>query len=72
MCTFVSNVTLNEFTGSNGNPVQSMAVTLSYDRRAIDEGQAAEFLAGLRDILKEPSRMILGGVPSAARARVGI
>jgi len=72
MCTFISNKTLYEITGSNGKPVHSMAVTLSYDRRAIDEGQAAEFLAGLRDILKEPSRMILGGVPSAARARVGI
>jgi pyruvate/2-oxoglutarate dehydrogenase complex dihydrolipoamide acyltransferase (E2) component len=49
-----------------------MAVTLSYDRRAIDEEQAAEFLAGLRDILRDPSRMILGGVPTSARARVGI
>ncbi|XP_059482904.1 pyruvate dehydrogenase protein X component, mitochondrial-like [Neocloeon triangulifer] len=58
--------------GSDGKPVQSMCVTLSYDRRAIDEEQAAEFLAGLRDILEDPSRMILGGVPSSIKARVGI
>ncbi|XP_065344691.1 pyruvate dehydrogenase protein X component, mitochondrial-like [Cloeon dipterum] len=58
--------------GSDGKPVQSMNVTLSYDRRAIDEEQAAEFLSGLRDILKDPSRMLLGGVPPSMRARVGI
>lgn len=58
--------------GEGGQSRTHMTVTLSYDRRAIDEEQAAEFLAVLRDVLASPTRMILGSVPGAARARVGI
>ncbi|KAF4520780.1 hypothetical protein B566_EDAN011432 [Ephemera danica] len=53
-----------------GKTATLMTVTLSYDRRAIDEEQAADFLAALRDILSNPTRMILGGIASATRARV--
>jgi pyruvate/2-oxoglutarate dehydrogenase complex dihydrolipoamide acyltransferase (E2) component len=49
-----------------------MTVTLSYDRRAIDEEQAADFLSVLRDVLASPSRMILGSVSASGRARVGV
>ena len=32
-----------------------MTVTLSYDRRAIDDEQAADFLAVLQEILQDPT-----------------
>ncbi|XP_043481795.1 dihydrolipoyllysine-residue acetyltransferase component of pyruvate dehydrogenase complex-like [Leptopilina heterotoma] len=37
-----------------------MTVTLSYDRRAIDEDQAADFLAVLRAMLEEPTFLAVG------------
>jgi pyruvate dehydrogenase E2 component (dihydrolipoamide acetyltransferase) len=37
-----------------------MTVTLSYDRRAIDESQAAEFLAVLKSILENPALLVAG------------
>lgn len=58
--------------GMGGEIKTMMTVTLSYDRRAIDEEQAADFLAVLHDVLGNPSRMILGSVPASSRARVGV
>ncbi|XP_071558774.1 dihydrolipoyllysine-residue acetyltransferase component of pyruvate dehydrogenase complex [Temnothorax nylanderi] len=40
--------------------VSKMATTLSYDRRAIDEDQAAEFLAILRAMLEDPAFLAAG------------
>lgn len=37
-----------------------MSTTLSYDRRAIDEDQAADFLAVLRTMLEDPSFLVAG------------
>lgn len=37
-----------------------MSVTLSYDRRAIDEDQAADFLAVLRAMLEDPTFLAIG------------
>ncbi|XP_033216895.1 dihydrolipoyllysine-residue acetyltransferase component of pyruvate dehydrogenase complex-like [Belonocnema kinseyi] len=37
-----------------------MTVTLSYDRRAIDEDQAADFLAVLRVMLEDPTFLAVG------------
>ena len=38
-----------------------MKVTLSYDGRAIDEEIASEFLDALKEMLEDPSIMLLGG-----------
>ncbi|KAH0954597.1 hypothetical protein HN011_002762 [Eciton burchellii] len=40
--------------------ITEMTVTLSYDRRAIDESQAAEFLAVLKSILENPALLVAG------------
>lgn len=37
-----------------------MSTSLSYDRRAIDEDQAADFLAVLKAMLEDPSFLIAG------------
>lgn len=37
-----------------------MSTTLSYDRRAIDEDQAADFLAVLKAMLEDPSFLVAG------------
>lgn len=37
-----------------------MAVQLSYDRRAIDEDQAANFLAVVRAMLEDPAFLVAG------------
>lgn len=37
-----------------------MTVTLSYDRRAIDEDQAADFLSVLRAMLEDPTFLAVG------------
>lgn len=66
------NLTIIQYVqGMGGQSQTMMTVTLSYDRRAIDEEQAADFLAVLRDVLASPSRMILGSVSASGRARVG-
>ncbi|XP_023719887.2 pyruvate dehydrogenase protein X component, mitochondrial isoform X3 [Cryptotermes secundus] len=43
------------------NPVTKMKITLSYDGRAIDEEVASEFLDVVREMLEDPSVMLLGG-----------
>ncbi|XP_016920895.2 dihydrolipoyllysine-residue acetyltransferase component of pyruvate dehydrogenase complex, mitochondrial [Apis cerana] len=40
--------------------VTNMSTSLSYDRRAIDEDQAADFLAVLKAMLEDPSFLIAG------------
>ncbi|OAD60297.1 hypothetical protein WN48_05344 [Eufriesea mexicana] len=40
--------------------VMRMSTTLSYDRRAIDEEQAADFLAVLRAMLEDPTFLVAG------------
>lgn len=40
--------------------VTKMSTSLSYDRRAIDEDQAADFLAVLKAMLEDPSFLIAG------------
>lgn len=37
-----------------------MTATLSYDRRAIDEDQAADFLAVLKAMLEDPTVLAVG------------
>ena len=37
-----------------------MTVTLSYDRRAIDDEQAADFLAVLQAMLQDPTFLTVG------------
>ncbi|XP_014485358.1 PREDICTED: dihydrolipoyllysine-residue acetyltransferase component of pyruvate dehydrogenase complex, mitochondrial-like [Dinoponera quadriceps] len=44
--------------------VTTMTVTLSYDRRAIDEDQAADFLAVLKSMLQDPSFLAIGKIPA--------
>ncbi|XP_021940982.1 pyruvate dehydrogenase protein X component-like [Zootermopsis nevadensis] len=43
------------------NPVTKMKITLSYDGRAVDEEIASEFLGVVREMLEDPSAMLLGG-----------
>ncbi|GLG96109.1 Dihydrolipoamide acetyltransferase component of pyruvate dehydrogenase complex [Gryllus bimaculatus] len=38
-----------------------MRATLSYDRRAFDEGVAAEFMKAVQSMLEDPSMMVVGG-----------
>jgi hypothetical protein len=45
-----------------------MTATLSYDRRAVDEVQAADFLEAVRRNLENPNMMIVGGLPSSENA----
>ena len=45
-----------------------MMVTLSYDRRALDEDEAADFLAVLQAMLQDPSFLAVGRAHSL-RAR---
>ncbi|XP_033196396.2 dihydrolipoyllysine-residue acetyltransferase component of pyruvate dehydrogenase complex [Bombus vancouverensis nearcticus] len=40
--------------------ITKMSTTLSYDRRAIDEDQAADFLAVLKAMLEDPSFLVAG------------
>ncbi|XP_011139185.1 dihydrolipoyllysine-residue acetyltransferase component of pyruvate dehydrogenase complex, mitochondrial-like isoform X1 [Harpegnathos saltator] len=44
--------------------VTRMTAKLSYDRRAIDEDQAADFLAVLRSMLQDPSFLVAGKIPA--------
>lgn len=44
--------------------VTRMTATLSYDRRAIDEDQAADFLAVLKSMLQDPSFLAAGKIPA--------
>lgn len=39
-----------------------MSATLSYDRRAIDEDQAADFLAVFRAMLEDPNFLVAGRI----------
>jgi hypothetical protein len=52
---------LTLFLDDNKNPVTKMKITLSYDGRAIDEEIASEFLEVIREMLEDPSVMLLGG-----------
>ncbi|XP_046748242.1 dihydrolipoyllysine-residue acetyltransferase component of pyruvate dehydrogenase complex-like [Diprion similis] len=45
---------------SNFNTITRMTTTLSYDRRAIDDDQAADFLAVLRAMLEDPTFLAVG------------
>lgn len=49
------------FVDDDRNPVTKMKITLSYDGRAIDEEVASEFLEVVREMLEDPSVMLLGG-----------
>lgn len=40
--------------------ITKMTVKLSYDRRAIDEDQAANFLAILKAMLEDPAFLVAG------------
>jgi len=51
-----SRLTLDEF----GSPITRMSATLSYDRAAIDDDTAAMFLETLKDLLEEPSTILVG------------
>ncbi|XP_066999638.2 pyruvate dehydrogenase protein X component isoform X2 [Anabrus simplex] len=57
--------------GEDGNSQTKITVTLSYDRRAIDEGLAAEFLEVVRNMLENPAIMLLGGHQDL-RAKLGL
>ncbi|XP_063239410.1 pyruvate dehydrogenase protein X component-like isoform X2 [Bacillus rossius redtenbacheri] len=46
--------------GAAGRPVTRMTITLSYDRRAIAEHEAAEFLETVGNFLEEPSMLLTG------------
>jgi pyruvate/2-oxoglutarate dehydrogenase complex dihydrolipoamide acyltransferase (E2) component len=49
------------FPDDDRHPVTKMKITLSYDARAIDEELASEFLEAVREMLEDPSVMLLGG-----------
>lgn len=49
--------------GSDLKPHTDMRVTLSYDRRAIQEDEAANFLQILRQLLEDPTKIIIGKLP---------
>jgi pyruvate/2-oxoglutarate dehydrogenase complex dihydrolipoamide acyltransferase (E2) component len=49
------------FVDDDRNPVTKMKITLSYDGRAIDEEVASEFLEAVREMLEDPSVMLIGG-----------
>lgn len=67
----VNNEIIFAFTDKDGKPVTLMTVTLSYDRRAIDEFDAANFLDVVREMLEEPALMLLGGQQSL-RSKLGV
>ena len=46
--------------GEDGTPQTNMTVTLSYDSQAIDETQASQFLEVFKEIMENPSIMIVG------------
>lgn len=48
----------------NGLPVTCMRATLSYDRAGVDDDTAAAFLEELKNILENPTSMMLGGYKS--------
>jgi len=50
------------FADENGKPCTKMSATLSYDRRAVDEATAAEFLENVRQYLEDPEVLLLGGL----------
>lgn len=47
--------------GDCGKVLNNMCISLSYDSRAFDELVAADFLKAVRDMLEDPSMIILGG-----------
>lgn len=49
------------FIDDDRNPVTKMKITLSYDARAIGEEIASEFLDAVKEMLEDPSVMLLGG-----------
>ncbi|KAK3925411.1 Dihydrolipoyllysine-residue acetyltransferase component 1 of pyruvate dehydrogenase complex, mitochondrial [Frankliniella fusca] len=51
-----------------GNLRTMMTATLSYDRRAVDEVQVANFLEVVQRNLENPNMMIVGGVPGSEGA----
>lgn len=53
------NITYH-FTDVALQKITKMSTTLSYDRRAIDEDQAADFLAVLKAMLEDPSFLVAG------------
>ncbi|XP_046599413.1 LOW QUALITY PROTEIN: dihydrolipoyllysine-residue acetyltransferase component of pyruvate dehydrogenase complex [Neodiprion lecontei] len=55
---------------SNFNTVTRMTTTLSYDRRAIDDDQAADFLAVLRAMLEDPTFLAVGRAQAYRHKRV--
>lgn len=54
------DIPITFFADSSLTKVTKMTVTLSYDRRAIDEDQAADFLAVVRDMLEDPAFLAAG------------
>ena len=61
MCFLLFSVFTVLFTDDDKKPITKMKVTLSYDGRAIDEEIASEFLDALKEMLEDPSIMLLGG-----------
>lgn len=56
---YAGNITYY-FTDAALQKITKMSTTLSYDRRAIDEDQAADFLAVLKAMLEDPSFLVAG------------
>lgn len=52
------------FTDESGVPVPLMVSQLSYDRSAVDDFQAAEFLDTLKTIMENPKTILLGSYAS--------
>lgn len=54
------NTLIYYFIGTALQTTTKMSVTLSYDRRAIAEDEAADFLAVLRAMLEDPTFLVAG------------
>lgn len=46
--------------GKDGRPQSNLTVSLSFDSRVIDETEASQFLEVFREIMENPSFMIVG------------
>lgn len=55
-------ITLYVLLGDSLEAITKMMTTLSYDRRAIAEDDAADFLAVLRAMLEDPAFLAIGKI----------
>lgn len=56
----ISKILTCYFVDAAMQEITKMSATLSYDRRAIEEDEAADFLAVLKALLEDPNFLVAG------------